>query len=247
MNIDIDLTYYENVCRQLDEIVKQDRENIQKAVLIMVDAMKEGGLIHIFGTGHSHIFSEEAFYRAGGLACINPVLEPSLMLHAGAMKSSALEDLDGYAEKLYHHLQPESRDAFILFSNSGVNLVPFQMSKIVQENGIPIIAVGSRKYIEYLKNTKKRESIMENCTVFIDNHSEIGDASIPIPDSDLKMAPTSTLTGVFILNLILVNAATHLLQNEHITPPVFISGNLPEGKMRNKKIFDQFRTRVRFL
>ena len=124
-----DLSYYEEVNDQLKEIVNTEKEKMSKASLQIVQSIANQGLVHIFGTGHSHMFGEEAFYRAGGLACINPILEPSLMLHTGAMKSSALEDLEGFAEKIFNHVQPEKSDIFVIFSNSGVNYVPVEMAK----------------------------------------------------------------------------------------------------------------------
>jgi len=32
-------------------------------------------IIHTFGTGHSHLIAEEAFFRAGGIAAVNPILD----------------------------------------------------------------------------------------------------------------------------------------------------------------------------
>ena len=43
-----------------------------------LDAVSAGGLVHVFGTGHSHLLAEELFYRAGGLAQINPILVDAL-------------------------------------------------------------------------------------------------------------------------------------------------------------------------
>ncbi|MBP8933992.1 MAG: SIS domain-containing protein [Candidatus Atribacteria bacterium] len=205
------------------------------------------GLVHIFGTGHSHIFGEEAFYRAGGLACINPILEPSLMLHAGAMKSSALEDLEVYADKIFNHIQPEKSDIFIIFSNSGVNHVPVEMAQKVKEFQLPLIGIGSKKYSDFLKNTKNRRSLSDFSDIFIDNHTEIGDAALSISGLEQKIAPTSTVCGTFILNLILANVSLWLIQQKNIIPPIFISGNLPDGKKKNTDLYHQYRKRVRSL
>lgn len=44
---------------------------VEEATLIeasnrIVDRLARGGLVHTFGTGHSHLMAEEVFYRAGG-------------------------------------------------------------------------------------------------------------------------------------------------------------------------------------
>jgi len=242
-----DFSYYEKIQNQLKDIVTYENDKMKRASIMIAQTISNEGLIHIFGTGHSHIFGEEAFYRAGGLACVNPILEPSLMLHAGAMKSSALEDLDGYAEKIFNHIQPDRSDIFIIFSNSGVNYVPVQMAIKVKEAGIPLIGIGSKKYSEYLKTNKNRTSLSDISDIFIDNYAEIGDASLTIPGLDQKIAPTSTVAGTLILNLILANASLYLVNQEKMFPPIFVSGNLPEGKKRNNVLSNQYRKRVRIL
>lgn len=246
-NFIFDLSYYDKVNNQLKKIIEIEKEKMMKASIQIAQSIADQGIVHIFGTGHSHIFGEEAFYRAGGLACVNPILEPSLMLHAGAMKSSALEDLEGYAEKIFNHVQPEKSDIFVIFSNSGVNHVPVEMAKKVKDSQLPLIGIGSKKYSEFLKNNKKRQSLSDFADIFIDNHAEIGDAVLSITGLEQKIAPTSTVCGAFILNLILANVSVWLIQQEKITPPIFISGNLPDGKKKNADLYNYYRKRVRAL
>lgn len=246
-NFIFDLSYYEKVNSQLMKIIDTEKEKMMLASIRIAQSIANQGLVHIFGTGHSHMFGEEAFYRAGGLACVNPILEPSLMLHAGAMKSSALEDLEGYAEKIFNHVQPEKSDIFVIFSNSGVNHVPVEMAKKVKNSQFPLIGIGSKKYSEFLKNTKNRQSLSDFSDIFIDNHAEIGDAALSIPGLEQKIAPTSTVCGTFILNLILANVSMWLIQQKKLIPPIFISGNLPNGKKKNTELYNHYRKRVRAL
>lgn len=70
---------------------------------------------------------------------------------------------------------------------------------------------------------------------------------LSVPGLEQKIAPTSTITGSFILNLILANVSQYLLKKEEKTPPIFVSGNLPDGKRKNTNLYNQFRKRVRAL
>ena len=119
----------------LKELEEKEIENINKASIIMFDAMKEEKVVHIFATGHSHMFAEEMFYRAGGLVQINPILEPALMQHEGAVRSTQLERLTGLAKILYSGLDVKEGEPFIIVSNSGINSVPVEMAEIVREKG----------------------------------------------------------------------------------------------------------------
>lgn len=44
--------------------------------------------------------AEDVFFRAGGLACVNAILEPSLMPHSGVMLSGWLERIEGFASQI---------------------------------------------------------------------------------------------------------------------------------------------------
>lgn len=229
-----------------ERIREEEKENLEKASKHLAQSIREGGLIHVFGTGHSHILAEEAFFRAGGLACVNPMLEPSLMLHAGAVKSSVLEDQSGLAEAIFEHFGPKPPDSLLLFSNSGVNAVPLEMAMLARKRGVVVIGIGSRKYIEYLKKQKNRESIIEHCNVFIDNKGEIGDACIEVGGSGQRIGPTSTIAGALILHLLFIETVSQLVE-EGFPLPIFVSGNLPGGKERNRELIKKYRKFVRML
>lgn len=84
--------------------------------------------IFLFGTGHSHLIPEEAFYRAGGLDAAVPIFAPSLMLHEDPERSSELERQAGLAEPLLAPYEPEPGEMLFVFSNSGVNQLPVEMA-----------------------------------------------------------------------------------------------------------------------
>ncbi len=81
--------YYQNVASVLDEVATNESVSIQKAGQKVAETLKADGLIHVFGCGHSHMIAEELFYRAGGIAPIDPIFDTTAMLHEGAQKSSS--------------------------------------------------------------------------------------------------------------------------------------------------------------
>ena len=113
--------YFKNLQKILERIVAEQGINIEIASRAVADTLKNGGRIHAFGTGHSHMLAEEIFYRAGGLVNVNPILESSLMLHESAAKSTELERLEGYGEILFSHHSITDKDILFHFSNSGRN------------------------------------------------------------------------------------------------------------------------------
>ena len=101
---------------------------IRRAAEMVAETVAQGGLVHAFGTGHSHMLAEELFYRAGGLAAVNPILVDSLMLHTGAERSTELERRRGIIGELVDDLPFGAGDTLIVASNSGGNAACEEMA-----------------------------------------------------------------------------------------------------------------------
>ena len=73
---------------------------IQKAADVIACSLRDGGLLYLFGTGHSASVAVEPYHRAGGLVPVRPIVEPAMTLHDSPAKATALERLEGYAKIL---------------------------------------------------------------------------------------------------------------------------------------------------
>ena len=114
--------YFKVVTDLLNEVYIRERGSIEKAAKILADAIEEGRLIHIFGTGgHSYMGAEEFFYRAGGLIPVNPILDPGVSLAFGALRSTAIERLPGYAQKVMAFYDLKEGDPIIIVNAYGIN------------------------------------------------------------------------------------------------------------------------------
>ena len=123
----------------IEEIAKHEEANVKKAAKIIFDAMNQDQVLHVFATGHSHMFAEELFYRAGGLVQVNPILEPFLMQHEGAIRSTQFERLEGIAEIIFGSLNLKDKEPFIIVSNSGINNVPVEMAYLQKKINIQLL------------------------------------------------------------------------------------------------------------
>ena len=89
--------YLERITALLRRIDTEEAGALARASDLVADAICRDGLVHVFGCGHSHLAALDTFYRAGGLACVSPILDEDLMLHDGAAKSSRMEKMPGIA------------------------------------------------------------------------------------------------------------------------------------------------------
>lgn len=239
--------YFENLQKILARVAAEQMDNIEKAARAVADTLKNGGRIHAFGTGHSHMLAEEIFYRAGGLVNVNPILESSLMLHESAAKSTELERLEGYGEILFDHHSISNKDILFLFSNSGRNGVAIDLALIAGERGVKTVVITNMEHT--MKGASRHSSgkkLFEAADIVIDNCGCHGDASIRIDEINRSVAPTSTAAGAAILNAIEARAV-EIMVSEGFIPEVFSSSNVDGGDEINNAYIAKYKKEIKSL
>lgn len=237
--------FTKEVISLLEKLEKDEINQIKQASKIMFDAMKEDKIVHIFATGHSHMFAEEMFYRACGLVQINPILEPFLMQHEGAVRSTQFERLTGVSKLIYDSLDVKENEPFIIVSNSGINSVPVEMAEICKKNNHPVIIVTSKEISKQLKSrTLNNKKLYEIGDVVIDNHSPYGDATIESKYG--KIGSVSTILNSYIAQMLVINIV-NMYEENNLVPPIYQSANTVGGDEHNKKIYEKFKNRVKCL
>src|ERR1700716_1987703 len=110
----------------LEKIQQTQTESIKRASAICADAIAAGGLVHLFGTGHSRIPVEEMFPRYGSYPGFNPIVELSMTFHTqvvganGQRQAMFIERVPGLAEVILSNFSFAPLDVLIVFSASGV-------------------------------------------------------------------------------------------------------------------------------
>ena len=237
--------YLENLQRILREIREQEADALQQAATMVADALQGGGLLYLFGTGHSHMLALELFYRAGGPVSVYPILEESLMLHNGARKSSDVERVEGLARIILQNTPIQQGDVLLIASNSGRNAVPVEMALSAREMGVGVIALTSMAHSTQVapRNTAGKR-LFEVADVVLDNHGVLGDASLTLPGMDTPICPTSSATGVAILQMLIAEAAGELLRRG-IELQHFSSANIDGGEERNEAYIRELLPRIK--
>ena len=133
------IDYINGLQKILSRIANEQAENIRRAGKIVADSIAGGGVIHTFGTGHSHIIAEDVFFRAGGIAAINPILDERFIFLKGALESTRAERESGIASQLLNLENVRPEDAAVIISNSGRNAAPVEMAIEMKDRGVSVI------------------------------------------------------------------------------------------------------------
>ena len=115
----------------LERLVETQAEAIERASQWCADAIGSGGLVHLFGTGHSRIPVEEMFPRYGSYPGWNPIVELSMTFHTqvvganGQRQAMYIERMPGLAQVILSNFSFGPSDVMIVFSASGL---PFHIA-----------------------------------------------------------------------------------------------------------------------
>lgn len=229
----------------IDVVYNKESNNIKAAAKLIFDSIKDKGLLHIFATGHSHMMAEELFYRAGGLVAVNPILRPFLMQHEGSISSTKFERLSGVAQVIWDGLDVNENDPFIVVSNSGINAVPIEFAQIAKKNGHKVIVVTSVESSKKLKSRTIDDKHLYECgDIVIDNHVPHGDGIINTEYGNI--GAVSSIVCSYIAQSLVIEIVNLYIEN-HLVPPIYMSANINGGDEHNKKIYNEYKKRVKSL
>ena len=237
-------SYLKNIYTLLERLENTQEEKIDQVAAVCAESIEKGGLLYFFGTGHSHMIAEEPFYRAGGLACVYPILETDLMLHEGASKSSGYERLEGLGNLVISNTGLGRGDVLFIASNSGRNCAVIDAALEAKKRGAITVAITSMNHTTQVASRHSSGlNLYQVCDYVLDNCGELGDASVELVGLGQKIAPTSSVLDITLVNLILVNTVELLLQ-KGIQPPVFMSANTDAGDEANQDVLKMYKTRI---
>ncbi len=139
-----DFGYYRAIIENLEKVNATQGENIEKAGKLMADAIANDRLINVYGGGgHTTLPVGEMFFRAGGLSCINPIMETGLSVFNQALKYLELERTVNYGSAIVKYYDLKKDDVLIIFHNIGINPATIDAAMEAKKNGVKIIAVSS--------------------------------------------------------------------------------------------------------
>ncbi|MGY4688718.1 SIS domain-containing protein [Salibacterium sp. K-3] len=239
--------YLDEVEKKLQSLKTTQKASLKRAVEDLTQTIRTGGIIHVFGAGHSHMLSEEVFYRAGGLVPVNPLLEESLMLHKGALQASRQERKHHYIDDFLDQHSLQAGDALIVISTSGRNPVPVEAARYGRKKGLKVIGITS---VEYSGSQPSRHEsgarLYESVDLVLDNLSEKGDALLTHPDVAVPYAPTSTVIGTAMLQTVFAGVIEYLAERGE-EAPIFLSGNVDGADEHNRKLVEMYKERIPLL
>jgi uncharacterized phosphosugar-binding protein len=234
---------YVAAARALLDRIEAQAEALEAAARICADSIAAGGLVHLFGTGHSRIPVEETFPRYGSYPGFHPMVELSMTFHTevvgsnGQRQAMFIERVEGLAEAILANFELRPEDAMIVFSASGTSAVPIEMARGARARGLPVIAVTAvEQSLAAPASHSSGTRLLDHADLVLDLCTPTGDAMIAVDGLDTPVAPGSTIAAVALVNELKVQTAERLVACGAM-PPVLTHQALV-GAERSRQLFD---------
>jgi uncharacterized phosphosugar-binding protein len=245
--------------RYLDQILplleqlRTQATAIEAAGRVCADAIERGGVVHVFGAGHSRMMAEEAYPRIGAVAGFRPVVELAITFFHnvvgpnGLRQTLFLERVPGYGRLIFDELDARPGDAIVVFSSSGTEVIITEFVQAALDLGLSVVGVTSFGYSAHVAAERGGvERLAELATVAIDNGVPIGDALVVIDGLSERVAPSASILNLAVMDEITVATAQELVDRD-CAPVVFSSPHLAGGEAAEQRMLESlamFRKRV---
>jgi uncharacterized phosphosugar-binding protein len=237
-----DATRFTAAARALLDRVDEQADVIDRVADACADTIAGGGLVHLFGTGHSRVPVEEMFPRYGSYPGFHPIVELSLTFHTqvvganGQRQAMFIERTPGLAAAILANYELRPDDVMIVFSASGLSAVPIEMALGARERGLLVVAVTS--VAQSLAGEARHEAgrLLEVAEVVLDLGTPPADALVEIEGLKTPVAPGSTLAAIALVNELKAQTARRLVARGAM-PPVITSAAVV-GADESARLFD---------
>jgi uncharacterized phosphosugar-binding protein len=234
-------SYFQTVTELQKKVAEANAETLSILGAAIGESIKNDGVLHVFGSGHSQILASEMERRAGGLVPISSIFDPA---------DGWAEQLPGFGNKLFDRYSfiygAKAGEHILVISNSGKNSSPLEVAYSAKERGLKVIALTSLSMSQNVKSLHHSgHRLFEMADYVLDNGGIAGDAMLQLENSPLKVGPTSTMSGAMLLNLLHVEIIDYLVEQKVDPLPIYISQNLPQGAEHNRKLCIKYSNRIR--
>lgn len=241
--------FYEEMLKMVETVENKELGNIRKAAEVCAETIAAGGVVHVFGSGHSVGFGMELAGRAGSLVPFHTIVTSDFVLQ-GKVSLAEFKDPDNIferradiADRLYDLYDIRPQDSFIIISNSGINGVVIDFAIKAKAEGHKVIVVTSWQHTSAeASRHPSGKKLYEMGDVVIDNCGPQGDALIETGKIE-KICSISSITGAFIAQSITTEVC-RLLQEKGLELPLLLSEDSEENKKHNAELRQQYAGRI---
>ncbi len=222
--------YFEALQAKIAEIAA-DPEPIRKAAEACSQALANGGIIHIFDSGH--MVSSELVNRAGGLVALSGLSFNLNVINTVKARPPAADQKTlsySYIQHVFETNQLRAGDVLFVGSVSGKTANVVEVALQARARGLTVIALTAMAYSPKLESEHPSgQHLYEVADLVLDNHAPYGDAMLEVDGLDHPVCPASGMGAAATMWAVVAGIIENMLARG-LKPSVFASINRPDGK-----------------
>lgn len=231
--------FKDEICNLLDVLYDSQKDNIEATAQLFKKCIEEGGVCHVFGSGHSVGLGIDIKNRIGAMVPIH-IMEMSHFVTKGDVTAAEFTDhkniferKPGVASKLFNLYDVKPQDIFIVISNSGINGIVIDIASLAKEKGNKVVIVTSMKHtLAEEPRHPSGKKLYEYGDIVIDNCGPHGDALIET-DGVAKVCSVSSICNNCIAQA-LAARTVELLKEDNYDLPVLTGDKDHDDKLNSK-------------
>lgn len=245
MKYSLSFEYCKVIQSILSSVSSDQLASVNEASILIGDCVVNGGIVHVFGAGHSQLVAGDTVFRAGGPAWVNGILDPALSISRGVTAATKSERISDLADAIFSQEDPSPHDATIVVCNSGVTPVSVRWAELCHDRGLKVISIVSKRSLAFFSPVVDH-TIEASSDVTIDNHCPVGDAGVRqiANNQEISVGPTSSIVNMFLIHWVLAGAQDILLLAGKEVE-AFRSGHMPDAQQFNDRLIRKYRSRIR--
>lgn len=228
---------------------EENEAAFEAASTAMSETLASGGLVHLYGSGHSVLPVQETYPRYGSYLGFNPLTDPRVMWHnilgAGGVRELLwLERTEKYAEKFLDHQPLNAGDTIIIFGHSGSNASGIDTALYAKERGLTVIAITAKSNMDKPATHSSGKRLPHAADIVIDTCAPVEDAIVAIEGWSRPVSGSSTVLAMIMMHE-LVSRTAQKLADRGIELPVFASPTIAGVTLHDTDIiYGQYREKM---
>lgn len=241
--------YISRLIKLAEQAAEDNAAAFEAAASTLSESLANKGLIHLYGSGHSVLPTQETFPRYGSYVGFNPLTDPRVMWHnvlgAGGVRELLwLERTEHYAEKFLDHQPLNPGDSIVIFGHSGRNASGIDAALYAKKRGLTVVAITAKANLDKPATHTSGKRLADAADIVIDTCAPIEDAIVDVEGWSRPVAGSSTVLAMIMMHELVARVATKLGERG-IELPTFASPTIAGVTLHDTdRIYGIYRERM---
>ena len=241
--------YISRLVKLAEQAANENEQALEKAAIVLSESLRQEGLIHLYGSGHSVLPVQETFPRYGSYVGFNPLTDPRVMWHnvlgAGGVRELLwLERTERYAEKFLDHQPLNPGDSIVIFGHSGRNASGIDAAQYAKKRGLTVVAITAKANLDKPATHSSGLRLADAADIVIDTCAPIEDAIVPVKGWSRPVAGSSTVLAMMMMHELVARTAQKLGETG-VELPTFASPTIAGVTLHDTdQIYGTYRERM---